>query len=114
VTGKDTPKGAPAGVVCYSIKLPSAVKKGKGAKLEVVTSFTDILTANPASIKQGDPQLMVYEDNLYLLSPYPVTKQKAEVSSPEAVRASLQHSGGQPCSSIRQRIAASLPCRQLH
>jgi hypothetical protein len=66
-------------VVCYSIKLPSAVKKGKGAKLEVVTSFTDILTANPASIQQGDPQLMVYEDNLYLLSPYPVTKQKAEV-----------------------------------
>ncbi|KAF3321095.1 dolichyl-diphosphooligosaccharide--protein glycosyltransferase subunit 1A [Carex littledalei] len=69
------PKGKPSDVTFYSIALPKKLAKGKTVSLEVLAVFTHSLKPFPEEITQAESQLVVYTDNLYYTSPYPVKHQ---------------------------------------
>lgn len=47
--------------------------------------------AYPAEVEQGEVQLMLYSDNMYVLSPYPVSQQTTEVGMGRAAQQSTGH-----------------------
>lgn len=76
------PDGAPAGVGCFAAQLASPLAAGGSATLESVAVFTAVMRPNPSHVAQGEPQLVEYEDNLYVVSPYPVESQSTDVTLP--------------------------------
>lgn len=64
-----------AGVTLYSVTLPRALKKGEGVALETYVVLTHVLKPFPEEISQADVQLVLFHDNAYFLSPYPVKAQ---------------------------------------
>eukprot|EP00887_Chlorella_sp_A99_P007187 scaffold2.g7187.t1 len=70
-----SPAGAPAGVVCVAFALPAPLAPGATAELRAVAGFTHVLTPKPADIAPTEPQRVLYEGALYLLSPYRVASQ---------------------------------------
>ncbi|KAJ4777848.1 Dolichyl-diphosphooligosaccharide--protein glycosyltransferase subunit 1 [Rhynchospora pubera] len=69
------PKGMPSDVTYYSIALPKKLGKGKTVSLDVLSIFTRSLKPFPEEITQAESQLVVYTDNMYYTSPYPVKYQ---------------------------------------
>jgi hypothetical protein len=76
-TPATTPAGAPSRVSCYSATI--SIPKDASATVEVSTSFTGVLTPNPRAIRQGDQQLVEYEDTLWPVSPYKIQQQSTTV-----------------------------------
>lgn len=68
-------KEKPSDVTFYSVALPKKLGKGKTVSLEVLAVFTHSLKPFPEEITQADSQLVVYTDNVYYTSPYPVKYQ---------------------------------------
>lgn len=70
---------APEGVGCMEVKLSKPLAAGDTVTLESSAVFTAIMTPYPAQVNQGDPHLVLYHDNVYVISPYPVSSQTTEV-----------------------------------
>jgi hypothetical protein len=87
--------GAPAGCACFEATLSEQLAPGAVASMESFMVFADVQAPVPAQVEQGEPQLMLFTDNVYILSPYPVSAQTTEVGVRCAVRharrASLTH-----------------------
>ncbi len=64
---------------CFATTLAKPLPAGDTAELDVTTVYTLIQTAYPATVQQGETQLMLYVDNLYVVSPYTVSAQVTEV-----------------------------------
>ncbi|KXZ52725.1 hypothetical protein GPECTOR_8g119 [Gonium pectorale] len=73
-------EGAPADAVCHSVKLTLAA--GDVATVTVNAVLAKAQVPFPAEVTQQDPQLMLYKDNVYVLSPYQVSAQTTEVVTP--------------------------------
>eukprot|EP00199_Chlamydomonas_sp_CCMP681_P000252 CAMPEP_0119107630 /NCGR_PEP_ID=MMETSP1180-20130426/11512_1 /TAXON_ID=3052 ORGANISM="Chlamydomonas cf sp, Strain CCMP681" /NCGR_SAMPLE_ID=MMETSP1180 /ASSEMBLY_ACC=CAM_ASM_000741 /LENGTH=603 /DNA_ID=CAMNT_0007093147 /DNA_START=8 /DNA_END=1819 /DNA_ORIENTATION=- len=76
--------GAPAEAVCWEVVLKEPVAAGQATTLELFTVYSGVQTAYPAQVSQGEQQLMLFIDNLYVLSPYQVSTQTTEVQLPNA------------------------------
>lgn len=72
--------GVPEGVSCVSVTLNTKLAGGESTTLISSVVFHSLQTALPAEIAQGEAQLMLYLDNLYVVSPYTVASQTTEVS----------------------------------
>jgi hypothetical protein len=70
---------APAGTVFISIHLKDALQSGKSTKLSGSLTFTRTLRPVPAEISQAEAQLVLYEDSLYVYSPYKSAEQSTQV-----------------------------------
>lgn len=75
---------------CFSVALTSAINAGDVASLTVTAVLSTAQTAYPAEITQLDNQLMVYTDNVYVVSPYQVSAQMTEVRGSPARHASIR------------------------
>lgn len=65
----------------WRIQLPSALSSGKSITVDVDTTFSHALTPFPREITQAEKQFVVFTGNLYLFSPYKVTKQSTVVTT---------------------------------
>ena len=74
-----TPSGKPEGVVCHEYSLPQELGPGKTAAVTATGVYSHVLTPKPAEISPLDPQRVLFEGELFLLSPYVVAKQTTEV-----------------------------------
>lgn len=72
----------PSEVSCVEVSLSTPLPAGETTTLETLSVYYNVQTAYPAEIRQADSQLMVYHDNLYVLSPYQVSAQTTEVVLP--------------------------------
>lgn len=72
--------GAPDSATCWEVELAESLAAGSLATVESFAVYADVQVAYPAEISQGEQQLMVYNDNVYVLSPYQVSTQITEAS----------------------------------
>lgn len=63
----------------YRVQLPFNLDAGKSVTVDVEAIFPHSLTPYPSQIAQSEKQLVVFEGNLYLYSPYKVLSQKTTV-----------------------------------
>lgn len=70
------------GAYCVSVSLKDSVAAGDVGTVTATGFYVRAFTPFPAEVKQGEPQLMVYQDNLYAVSPYIVSSQTTEVELP--------------------------------
>merc|ERR1719223_1861253 len=70
----DSP-AAPEGTIFFKIDFPKPLGIEEETTIDVHVSYTRALQPFPAAIKQGEPQLVVYEDSRYVLTPYRSAKQ---------------------------------------
>ncbi|KAG2453544.1 hypothetical protein HYH02_001763 [Chlamydomonas schloesseri] len=75
-------EGAPAGAACFAAKLAAPLAAGDAASLAVSAVLAKAQAPHPKEISQTEGQLMLYKDNLYVLSPYAVSAQTTEVTTP--------------------------------
>ncbi|MEW5299648.1 MAG: hypothetical protein WDW36_002642 [Sanguina aurantia] len=75
---------APEGVSCVSVTLRTKLAAGESTTLISAVVFHSLQNALPAEISQGEAQLMLYLDNLYVLSPYTIVSQTTEVILPSS------------------------------
>ncbi|KAJ8688620.1 hypothetical protein QAD02_024415 [Eretmocerus hayati] len=66
----------------YSIQLKDPLQPQRTVPIEIEMIFTHALVPFPKQIQQKEKQLVKYTGNLYLLSPYPVTKQTLSILLP--------------------------------
>eukprot|EP00298_Acanthocystis_sp_HF-20_P002249 c12690_g1_i1.p1 GENE.c12690_g1_i1~~c12690_g1_i1.p1 ORF type:complete len:561 (+),score=210.34 c12690_g1_i1:51-1733(+) len=64
-----------------SFRLPTPIGAGETQNIHILAVLTHAVTAFPAEITQSQNQLMVYEGNLYLYSPYTTEKIKVSVKT---------------------------------
>lgn len=70
---------APAGSVFIAVKLAQPLRPNQSIKLQGNIIFTRTLVPLPAEIAQSDAQLVLFEDSLYLYSPYQTVQQSTQV-----------------------------------
>lgn len=63
----------------FQAQLPSALAPGAKLRVKVETVFSHVLTPFPTHIMQAERQLVVFQGNHYLYSPYPTRSQTARV-----------------------------------
>lgn len=63
----------------FQVQLPSALGPGSKLRVKVETVFSHVLTPFPNHITQAERQLVVFEGNHYLYSPYPTRSQTTRV-----------------------------------
>lgn len=68
--------------IFFSIELKDPVQPGRSVNVDVETVSTHELIPHPKEIKQKEKQLVKYTGNVYLYSPYSVTKQSTTVVLP--------------------------------
>jgi oligosaccharyltransferase complex subunit alpha (ribophorin I) len=71
----------PVGAACHSVKLASPLPKDGVASLTVTAVLAKAQKPLPEEITQNENQLMLFRDNVYILSPYAVSAQTTEVSA---------------------------------
>lgn len=71
---------------CFEAQLSEAVGSNSVGSIERTTVLADAQTAYPKEIQQAESQLMVYVDNMYVVSPYQVSAQTTEVRVVAVVR----------------------------
>jgi oligosaccharyltransferase complex subunit alpha (ribophorin I) len=72
------------GVTYFSVALNQAVSPKEQAVIDLIYVFTHVQQPYPTHVSQNDPQLVVFADNHYFLSPYTVRSQKTVVKLPSA------------------------------
>ncbi|XP_041347808.1 dolichyl-diphosphooligosaccharide--protein glycosyltransferase subunit 1-like [Gigantopelta aegis] len=65
----------------WKIALPLALAAGKSISIDVETIYAHVLTAHPIQITQAEKQLVLFEANLYLYSPYKTVSQTTTVTT---------------------------------
>jgi len=68
-----------SGKIFYRIDLKNKLMPGKTAIVEVESSLVDSLKPYPSEISQTEKQLVKFEGNVYLYSPYKISKQTTVV-----------------------------------
>ncbi|KAF5904532.1 dolichyl-diphosphooligosaccharide--protein glycosyltransferase subunit 1 [Clarias magur] len=63
----------------FQAQLPSALGAGAKLRVKVETVFSHVLTPFPTHITQAERQLVVFQGNHYLYSPYPTRSQTTRV-----------------------------------
>lgn len=63
----------------FQAQLPSALAAGAKLRVKVETVYSHILTPFPTHITQAERQLVVFQGNHYLYSPYPTRSQTTRV-----------------------------------
>ncbi|XP_068598036.1 dolichyl-diphosphooligosaccharide--protein glycosyltransferase subunit 1 [Brachionichthys hirsutus] len=63
----------------YKVQLPSSLAAGAQLKAKIETTFSHVLKPFPSDISQSERQLVVYQGNHYLYSPYPTRSQSTRV-----------------------------------
>eukprot|EP01098_Paradermamoeba_levis_P004905 TRINITY_DN208_c0_g1_i1.p1 TRINITY_DN208_c0_g1~~TRINITY_DN208_c0_g1_i1.p1 ORF type:complete len:559 (-),score=210.35 TRINITY_DN208_c0_g1_i1:279-1955(-) len=66
----------------FKIDFPDALGAGKSTELGFFFIYTHTMKALPAAIKQGERQLVKYEDHAYIFSPYQVKSQTTQFKLP--------------------------------
>lgn len=61
------------------MQLPSALSAGAKLRVKVETVFSHMLTPFPSHVTQAERQLVVFQGNHYLYSPYPTRSQTIRV-----------------------------------
>lgn len=67
-------------IAFYKVELKDALQPGKTVNIEVELSLTHFLEPYPAMIQQGEKQLVRYNGNHYILTPYATTSQTTTVT----------------------------------
>ena len=67
------------GARCIEARLNTPINPGKASLLEGGVVLTQLQTPFPAAIFQNEPQRVLYEDNVFMLSPYKILKQTTKV-----------------------------------
>lgn len=107
-----TVSGAPANAVCIEVKLKEAVAPSQVATLDSVTVLANAQVPYPAQISQGETQLMLFNGNVYVSSPYSISTQTTEVrivhmqpqcsSAPHTLTLTLTQAKMQICRTLAQ------------
>ena len=63
----------------YKVQLPSSLAAGAKLRVKVDMVFSHVLTPFPSHITQAERQLVVFQGNHYLFSPYPTRTQTTRV-----------------------------------
>lgn len=63
----------------YKVQLPSTLASGSKLRVKVETVFSHVLKPFPSHITQAERQLVVFQGNHYLYSPYPTRSQTTRV-----------------------------------
>ncbi|KAJ7998989.1 hypothetical protein DPEC_G00210730 [Dallia pectoralis] len=63
----------------YKVQLPSSLGAGAKLRVKVETVFSHVLKPFPTHITQAERQLVVFQGNHYLFSPYPTRSQTTRV-----------------------------------
>ncbi|XP_053724131.1 dolichyl-diphosphooligosaccharide--protein glycosyltransferase subunit 1 isoform X1 [Synchiropus splendidus] len=63
----------------YKVQLPSSLSPGAQLKVKVEMTFSHVLMPFPSHITQAERQLVVFQGNHYLYSPYPTRSQTTKV-----------------------------------
>uniref|UniRef100_A0A672I1G1 Dolichyl-diphosphooligosaccharide--protein glycosyltransferase subunit 1 n=1 Tax=Salarias fasciatus TaxID=181472 RepID=A0A672I1G1_SALFA len=63
----------------YKVKLPSSLAAGAQLKAKVEMTFSHVLRPFPTHITQAERQLVIFQGNHYLYSPYPTRSQTTRV-----------------------------------
>ncbi|XP_070698997.1 dolichyl-diphosphooligosaccharide--protein glycosyltransferase subunit 1 [Pempheris klunzingeri] len=63
----------------YKVQLPSSLAAGAQLKVKVEMTFSHVLKPFPTHITQAERQLVVFQGNHYLYSPYPTRSQSTRV-----------------------------------
>ncbi|KAM9814254.1 dolichyl-diphosphooligosaccharide--protein glycosyltransferase subunit 1 [Neosynchiropus ocellatus] len=63
----------------YKVQLPSSLSAGAQLKVKVEMTFSHVLMPFPSHITQAERQLVVFQGNHYLYSPYPTRSQTTKV-----------------------------------
>ncbi|XP_056129547.1 dolichyl-diphosphooligosaccharide--protein glycosyltransferase subunit 1 [Lampris incognitus] len=63
----------------YNVRLPSSLAGGAKQRVKVETVFSHVLKPFPTHITQAERQLVVFQGNHYLYSPYPTRSQTTRV-----------------------------------
>ena len=63
----------------YKVQLPSSLAAGAKLRVKVDMVFSHVLTPLPSHITQAERQLVVFQGNHYLFSPYPTRSQTTRV-----------------------------------
>ena len=83
-----TPAGAPWEAECWEVGLAEPLAAAGTTTVESFVVYAEVQKPFPAEVEQGQPQLMLFVDNAYVLSPYQVSQQSTEV------RGRVEVSGG--------------------
>lgn len=67
-------------IAFYKVELKDVLQPGKTVNIEVELSLTHFLEPYPAMIQQGEKQLVRYNGNHYILTPYATTSQTTTVT----------------------------------
>lgn len=67
-------------IAFYKVELKDPLQPGKTVNIEVELSLTHFLEPYPAMIQQGEKQLVRYNGNHYILTPYATTSQTTTVT----------------------------------
>eukprot|EP00271_Cylindrocystis_brebissonii_P002703 TRINITY_DN13489_c0_g1_i1.p1 TRINITY_DN13489_c0_g1~~TRINITY_DN13489_c0_g1_i1.p1 ORF type:complete len:622 (+),score=114.77 TRINITY_DN13489_c0_g1_i1:92-1957(+) len=78
----ELPSKAPSNLSFYSISLLSPLAPGSTLSLDYKFVITGLLKPFPPEISQSDPQLLLFEDSHYVLSPYPIKSQTTTITLP--------------------------------
>jgi len=68
----------------YKVELDGAIDAGKSKSIEVEAVFAHVLKPYPTEIAQAEKQLVVFEGNMLLFSPYATTSQSTSVATTNA------------------------------
>ncbi len=63
----------------FEVQLPSSLAPGAKLRVKVETVFSHVLKPFPSHITQAERQLVVFQGNHYLYSPYPTRSQTTRV-----------------------------------
>lgn len=63
----------------FQAQLPSSLSPGAKLRVKLETVFSHVLTPFPTHITQAERQLVVFQGNHYLYSPYPTRSQTTRV-----------------------------------
>lgn len=63
----------------YAAVLPKGLKKNEEITLELETVQTHATYPWPASVGQNDPQLLKYDTDMFVISPYPTKVQRTKI-----------------------------------
>ncbi|RLN90150.1 hypothetical protein BBJ28_00015124 [Nothophytophthora sp. Chile5] len=86
VTAAKTPED----VALYTVVLKTPVSKGESGTIKLTSYFTRVLTPYPAEITQRDEQLVVFETNHLVTSPYVTQTQTTKLKLPSGKVESLE------------------------
>ena len=87
----------------YEIRLPTPLDSGKSTKVNVVTVFSHTIAPFPKEISQNDNQLVQFNGNAYVFSPYVCKSQSTTVLLPSSTIESFTRVP--PVNSVDKEIA---------